>query len=80
MSSHQPFPFPPGSLEEKAERIYWENKAKEEKESLSRSPFHHELSSAAIELVTRHADIPVEELQCKLDFLENYLLKVSGKD
>lgn len=80
MSSHTPFPFPPGSSEEKAERIYWENKAKEEKESLRRSPFHQELSSAAIELVTRHAGIPVEELQYKLDFLENYLLKVSGKD
>lgn len=73
-------PFPANSLEAKAERQLLETRAKAEEEALRRSPFHQELSSAAIEIITRHPDMLVEDLQSKLDFLEGYLKKVSGKE
>ncbi|WP_227724805.1 hypothetical protein [Yersinia proxima] len=74
------FPFPADSLEAKAERQLLEAKAKAAEEALRRSPFHQELSSVAIELITRNPDMLVEDLQSKLDFLEGYLKKVSGKE
>ncbi|EOZ3195829.1 hypothetical protein ACQL2C_004291 [Yersinia enterocolitica] len=36
--------------------------------------------SVAIELITSHPYMLVEDLQSKLDFLEGYLKKVSGKE